>query len=282
MLKLCKKCAETILFYVFSRALKLFYGWAELALKICKNCAEIWLFNVFSRALKFLYWCAEFVLKLCKKCAQIFLFSHFPKMLKLFNGSVKFALKLFEKNAEKKHWIFFKTCTQNALKFYYFTFSQERWYFSTDVLNLCWNFVRNGLKFYYFTFSQKRWNFISGCAEFVLKLCKCAEILLFSRFITNAGTFQRICWICAETLWEIRQKKALNFFQDLYSKCAEILLFYVFSRALIFCVRMCWVCAETLQMRWNFFVFTFSQKCWNFSTDVLNLRWNFVRIALLF
>ena len=35
-------------------------------------------------------------------------------------------------------------------------------------------------------------------------------------------------------------------------------------------------------MRWSFIVFTFSQKCWNFSTDVLNLRWNLIKIALKF
>ena len=162
-------------------------GWNFVILRFLKS-AEIFSSDVLS-----LFW--NFANALKFYCSHVL-----SKMLKLFNGSAEFALKLCEKYAEKKRWIFFKTCTQNALKIYYFTFSQERWYFSRDVLNLYWNFVRNGLKFYYFTFSQKRWNFFFGCAEFVLKLCKCAEILLFSRFIKNAETFQRICWICVETL----------------------------------------------------------------------------------
>ena len=175
--------------------------------------------------------------------------------------------------------------------------------FSSDVLSLCWNFARNALIVFCFHVFPKLLKLFYWFAEFVLKLCKkCAQIFLFSRFLKNAETFQRICWICAETLWEKRRKKALNFFQDLYSKCAEILLFYIFSRALIFfygCAefvlklckkwaeillfyifskalkffrRMCWVCSETFQMRWNFIVFTFYHKCWNFSTDLLNLR----------
>ena len=211
------------------------------------------------------------------------------------------------------------------------------------MLNLCWNFARNALKFCCFHVFSKVLKFLYGCAEFALKLNKIfAEILIILRFLKSAEIFLLMCWICAETLQEMHSnffvftffqkclnfstdllnvrwnfvrnapKKALNFFQDLYSKCAEIISFYAFSRALKFfygcaefglklCkkwakisffyvfskalklfLRMCWICAETLQMCWDFIVSTFSQKCWNFSTDVLNLRWNFVRMALLY
>ena len=244
--------------------------------------------------------------------------------------------------------------------FDYFTFSQERWNFPTDVLNLCWNFARNALKFFCFHVFSKMFKLFNRSAECALKLCeKCAEksAEFFSsrlvlkmrwnyivlRFLKSADVSLRMWWICAETLQEMHSsffvftffqkclnfstdllnvrwnfvrnapKKALNFFlQDLYSKCAEIISFYAFSRALQFfygcaefglklCkkwakisffyvfskalklfLRMCWICAETLQMCWDFIVSTFSQKCWNFSTDVLKLRWNFVRMALLY
>ena len=121
-------------------------------------------------------------------------------------------------------WICAETLQEMRWSFIVFTFSQERWSFSTDVVNLCWNFARSALKFYCFHVFSRALKFVYWCAEFVLKLCKrCAEIFLW------------IWWICAETLQE---------------------------------------------MRWNFIAFTFSQKCWNFSTDVLNLRWNLIRIAL--
>ena len=179
-------------FHVFSKVLKFFFGCAEFALKLCKKCAELILFYVFSRSLKIFYWCVEFVLKLCKKCAEIFLrlwwicaetlqemrwnFIVFTFSQKCWNFSLD-VLNL--------RWNFVK----NALNLYYFTFSQDRWKFSTDVLNLCWNFARNALKFFY------------GCGEFLLKLCKkCAEILLFSRFLKSAETFLWMWWICAETL----------------------------------------------------------------------------------
>ena len=87
-----------------------------------------------------------------------------------------------------------------ALKLYYFTFFQERWEFSTDVLNLCWNFARNALKFSCFHVFSRALKFFYGFGEFVLKLCKkCAEILLPSRFLKSAETYLRMCWICVET-----------------------------------------------------------------------------------
>ena len=149
---------------------------------------------------------------------------------------------------------------------------------------LCWNFARNTLKFYCFHFFSRALKFFYGCAEFARKHCKncakillfyvfskalkffywfaefvlkhckrCAQIFLFSCFLKNAEIFQRICWICAETLWEIRRKKRWIFFQDLYSKCAEIMLFFVFSRTLKlfywcveFVLKLCKKCAEIL------------------------------------
>ena len=184
-----------------------------------------------------------------------------------------------------------------ALKFFYFTFSQERWKFITDVFNLCWNFARNALKFYCFHVFSGALKFFYGCGEFGLKLCKkCAEILLLSRFLKSAEICLLMCWICAEILQQMRwnfSADAVNLCWNFARNALKFYCFHVFSRArkivywcaefvLKFCnkcaeifLRMRWICAETLQeMRWNFIAFTFSQKCWNFSTDVLNLRWN--------
>ena len=141
------------------------------------------------------------------------------------------------------------------------------------------------------------------CAE---TLQECAETLLFSRFLKSTEYFLRMWWTCADTLQELRLNCSLDvvnlcwnfasnalkfycfhffskvlkllygcaeFVLKLCKKWAKISFFYVFSKALNFFLRMCYICAETLQMRWNFIVFTFSQKCWNFSTDLLNLRW---------
>ena len=94
------KCAEIILFYVFSRTLKFFYGCAEFVLKLCKKWAEILLFYVFSKALNFFYGFAEFALKLCKKWAEIILFYVFSRAMKFFYGCAEFGLKLCKKNAE--------------------------------------------------------------------------------------------------------------------------------------------------------------------------------------
>ena len=130
------------------------------------------------------------------------------------------------------------------------------------------------------------------------------------RFLKSAEVFLLMCWICAETLQEMRSnffvftfsqkcwnlstdllnlrwnfvrntpKKALNFFQDLYLKCAEIILFYVFSRAL----KFFYGCAEfvlKLCKKWaEILLFHVFSKALNFSTDVLNLRWNFVKNEL--
>ena len=164
MVNLCWNFARNALkfycFHVFSKVLKLLYGCAEFALKINKNCADILIFYVFSRAVKVFYWWVEFVLKLCKKCAEVFLWIW---------------------------WICAETLQEMRWNFIAFTFSQERWNLSTDVLNLCWNFARDALKFFY------------GYGEFVLKLCKkCAEILLLSRFLKSAETSLRMCWICVE------------------------------------------------------------------------------------
>ena len=119
-------------------------------------------------------------------------------------------------------------------------------------------------RFYVF---WKALKFFFRYAEFVLKLCKkCAEVLSFLRFLNSAEIFLRICWICTETLQEMRW----NF------------IVFRFSQKHIF-LRMSSICAKTLlELRWSFNVFTFSQKRWNFSKDVLNLCWNFVRNALSF
>ena len=129
-------------------------------------------------------------------------------------------------------WNFLK----NALKLYYFTISQERWNFPTDKLNLCWNFIRHVLKLYCFTFSQERLNFSTDELNLCWNFARNAlQIFCFSGFLKIAETFLRMCWICAETLQELRW----NFtkFQRKFSTCVE-----KFQR-------------------------------WNFSTDVLNLRW---------
>ena len=136
------------------------------------------------------------------------------------------------------------------------TLQEMHWNFSMDMVNLCWNFARNALKFYCFHVFSKVLKLLYGCAEFALKINKnCAEILEFYVFSRAVKVFY--WWV--------------EFVLKLCKKCAEVFL----------CIW--WICAETLQeMRWNFFAFTFSQKCWNFSTDVLNLRWKLIRIALKF
>ena len=325
--------------------LKLLYGCAEFALKLNKNCAEILFFFSFSQERwKF----STDVLNLCwnfaRNTLKFFYFHVFSKVQKLFYGCAEFALKLN------------KNCAEIL---FFFSFSQELWKFSTDGLNLCWNFARNALKFFYFHVFSKVQKLFYGCAEFalkinknyaeilifydfsralkvfywcaefVLKLCKkCAQIFLFSRFFKNAETFQRICWICAETLWEMRwnfivltfsqerwsfstdvvnlcwnfARNALKFYcfhvfskvlkllygcaefaLKLNKNCAEILFFFRFLKSAESFLLMCGICAETLQeMRWIFFIFTFSQRCRNFSTDMLTLRWHLIRIVLKF
>ena len=163
--------------------------WNYIILRFLK-CAEIFPLDVLS-----LFWNIANALK-------FYCFHVLSKMLKLFDRICWICAETLWKIRRKKRWFFFfKTFTQNALKLYYFTFSQECWYFSTDVLNLCWNFARNALKFYCFYVFSKALKFFYGCAEFVLKLCKkCAQIFLFSRFLKIAETFLLICWIYAETL----------------------------------------------------------------------------------
>ena len=229
---MCWICAETVSIYVFSRALKFLYGCAEFVLKLCKKNAlklyystfsqERWIFstdvlnlcwNFVRNALKL--YCFTFsrerwtfstdALNLCWIFARIalkFYFFHvFSKVLKLFFGCAEFALKLC-KNALKLYSLTFSQERWNfstvvlnlcwnfvriALKFYCFTFSQERWKFSTDVLNLCRNFARNALKFYCFYVFSGALKFFYGCGEFGLKLCKkSAEVLLFSLFLKCA------------------------------------------------------------------------------------------------
>ena len=181
-------------------------------------------------------------------------------------------------------WNCAETLQEMRSNFFVFTFSQEHWNFSTDVVSLCWNFARTALKFF------------SGCGEFVLKLCKkCAEILLFYVFSRALKVFY---W-CVEFVLKLC-KNALKFYCfHIFSKvlkllygcaefalkpnnnCAENLIILRFLKSAEIFLLMCWIFAETLQeLRWNFTKFqrkfsTCVEKFqrWNFSTDVLNLRW---------
>ena len=173
--------------FAFSRkSVEVFYRCAELALNLCKKCAKIFLILRFLKTAEFIFRCAELVLKLCKKCAEILLLYVFSKALKFFNGCAEFAPNLCRKSAEillffcflKSAEVFLRICWLSAeilqeisWNFIVFTFSQKRWNLLTDVLNLCWNFVRNALNFF-----------------------------LFLHFLCISEIFLRMCWICAETL----------------------------------------------------------------------------------
>ena len=126
-------------------------------------------------------------------------------------------------------WICAETLQEMRWIFIAFTFSQERWNLSTDVLNLCWNFARNALKFYCFHVFSKLLKLLYGCAEFALKLNKnCAEILLFFVFSRAPKVFY---W-CVE------------FVLKPCKKCAEIFLFSRFLKSAENSLRMCWICVE--------------------------------------
>ena len=127
------------------------------------------------------------MLKPCKKCTQIFLFSRFLKNAETFQRICWICAETLWEIRRKKRWIFFKTCTQNALKLCYFMFSKERWNFPMDDLNLCWNFVRHALKLYYFTFPQERWNFstdeLNLCPNFAKNALEIFWFHVFSKLL---------------------------------------------------------------------------------------------------
>ena len=229
------------------------------------------LFYVFSKALKVFYWCVEFVLNL-QECAEIFLrmwwicaetsqemrwnFIVFTFSQKCWNFSldvlnlrwnfVKNALKLHSLTFSQERWNFSTAVVnlcwnfaRNALKFFYFRVFSKCWNFSLDVLNLRWKLIKTALKFYYFTFSQKRWKFSTDVLNLCWILQECAENLLFSRFLKNAEIFLRMWWICAETLQEMRW----NFMMWWIFAFARFLLFSLKSAETS--LRMCWICVET-------------------------------------
>ena len=141
------------------------------------------------------------------------------------------------------------------------TLQEMRWNFSTDVVNLCWNFARNALKFYCIHVFSKVLKLLHGCSEFALKLNKnCAEILLFYVF-SKALKFSyrcvefalKFCKKRAEIFLFSRFLKVLKllygcaeFALKLCKKFAEILLFSRFLKSAENFLWMCWICAETL------------------------------------
>ena len=168
-------------------------------------------------------------------------------------------------------WNFLK----NVLILYYFTFSQERWNFSTDLLKLCWNFAENALKFFCFHVFSKMLKLFIGSAEFALKLCekyaeKSAEFFswlvlkmrwnyIILRFLKSAETFLLICWICAETMQEMRS----NFF-----------CFHVFSKMLKLFIGS----AKFARKRCEKYA---EKSAEFFSWLVLKMRWNYIILRLL-
>ena len=175
-----------------------------------------------------------------------------------------FCFLISAESFQRMCWICAETLQEIRWNFIVFTFSQVRWNFSTDVLNLRWNIVRIALKFYDFTSSQKRWNFSTDLLNLCWNFARDAlKFFLFSRFLKNAETFQRICWICAETLWEIRRKKRWIFFKNCTQNALKLCFFYVFSRALEFSygwtefvLKLCKTCAEFI----FFYVFSRALK----------------------
>ena len=219
VLNLCWNFArKTLKFYgfqLFSKVLKLFNGSAEFALKLCEKYAEK---------------SAEFFQDLYLKCAEIILFYVFSRALNFFYWCAEFVLKLCKKWAEILLFYVFS----RALKFSY------GW--AEFVLKLC-RTCAEILLLYVFSRALK---FFYWCAEFVLKLCKkCAQIFLFSRFLRNAETSQRICWICAETLWKIRRKNRWIFSRLVLKMRWNFIILRFLKSAEIF-LRMCWICVETL------------------------------------
>ena len=155
----------------------------------------------------------------------------------------------FLKSAEvflRMWWICAENLQEIRWNFIVFTFSQERWNFSTDVLNLRWNIVRIALKFYYFTSSQKRWNFstdlLNLCWNFARDALKFFCFHVFSKMLKlfngSAEFALKLCEKYAE--------KSAEFFSRLVLKMRWNYVILCFLKSAEIFLWMTWICVETL------------------------------------
>ena len=131
---LYSKCAEILLFYVFSRALIFFYGCAEFVLKLCKKWAEILLFYVFSKALKFF-------LRMCWVCSETLQMRWNFIVLTFYQKCWNFSTDLLN-----LRWNFVRNTPKKSAEFFSRLVLKMRWNFiilrflkSADIfLGMCW------------------------------------------------------------------------------------------------------------------------------------------------
>ena len=153
----------------------------------------------------------------------------------------------FRKSAEtflRMSWICAKTLRKMRWKLFVFTFPQNCWNFSTDLLKLRWNFVRIALKFYYSTFSQERWNFsndvLSLCWNFARIALKFFCFHVFSKMLKLFNGSAEI----ALKLCEKYAEKSAELFSRLVHKMPWNFIILRFLKSAEISLRMCWNSVE--------------------------------------